>query len=592
MMRGSAFIAAALITMLAGQDQARSNPQDNDHCDHDGDHDGDHDHDGGGGHGGNNGNGGHHGSWWNRGHQQFAAVFELASKVSLLQTGDSSWTLTKTATVDATAKTVAWNIAATKNATTGGHLVVDGFLDVINLGTGPATLGNIVINLQAKQNNHWVTISSDVADATQGNDATTAHVVGANTTEGSSTFTENAASGSLSFLDRRFNTIFSLVPEFMLGSGDHLPLLFSASYDNNLLHLATNLNVRFEVIVTFGNHPLGGPAHTDENVDINGNGIIDDDEHKVRSIADVFSRKIPAQQAANATLALSDTAADVSAQGTVTYTAPVVNLNATTGTVKVNYDAGTNGGTITNCVHGTGTGITDPVGSFTFTAVMPLSLTTCTTATIAAPPVCTPGAPGCGWHDGDEISFSQSTWGSKPPIGPPGTIVLAPNPPYGQNFDFVYPAGITLGLPPPGKRVLFDTGDALIAYMPQPGPPAAFDSNMLDPGGPGQSTSSGVFGGQLAAMYLNIDFADAGFTHGTAATAYGDLHVCGLTATPALNGLTIRDLRPIMNTAIGGGTTTYSIAELSALLMLVNGAFEGGFATTFAQDHLVNGVCP
>lgn len=582
MMRGSAFTAAALITMLAGQDQARSNPQNDDHCDHDGDRDG----------GGNSGNGGHHGSWWNGGHQQFAAVFELASKVSLLQTGDSSWTLTKTAAVDPTAKTVTWNIAVTKGSTSGGHLVVDGFLDVINLGTGPATLGNIVVNLQAKQNNHWVTISSDVADATQGDAATTAHVVGADTTEGLSSFTENAASGSLSFLDRRFNTIFSLVPEFLLGSGDHLPLLFSASYDNNLLHLATNTNVRFEVIVTFGNHPLGGPTHTDENVDINGNGIIDPDEHKVRSIADVFRQKIPAQQNANATLALSDTAADVSAHGTVTYTAPVVNLNATTGTVKVNYDAGTSGGTITNCVHGTGTGITDPVGSFTFTAVMPLSLTTCTTATIAAPVVCTPGAPGCGWHDGDEVSFSQNTWGAKPPIQPPGTIVLAPNPNGGQNFDFIYPAGLTLGLQPPYRRVIFDSGDAVITYMPQPGSPAAFDNNLLDPGGPGQSTSAGVFGGQVAAMFLNIDFADAGFTRGTAATAYGDLRVCGLTTTPGLNGTTIRDLRTVMNTAVGGGATAYSIPDLSALLMLVNGAFEGGFVTTFAQDHIVNGACP
>ncbi len=575
MMRVSAFSAAVLITMLAGPDQARSNPA---QCDQGGN--------------GNSGNGGHHGGWWSGGIPQFAAVFELASKVSLLQTGDSSWTLTKTAAVDATAKTVTWNIAATKNATTGGHLVVDGFLDVINLGTGPATLGNIVVNLQAKQGNHWVTVSSDVADATQGDDATSAHVVGDDTSEGHDVYSENAASGSLSFLDRRFNTIFSLVPELLLGSGSHLPLLFSATYDNNVLHLANNTNVRFEVIVTFGNHPLGGPHHTDENVDINGNGVIDDDEHKVRSIVDVFTQKIPAQRNANATLALSDTAADVSAQGTVTYTAPVVNLNATTGTVKVSYDAGASGGTITNCVHGAGTGITDPVGSFTFTAVLPQSLTTCTTATIAAPPACTPGAPGCGWHDGDEISYSQTSWGVKPPIGPPGSIVLAANPNGGENFDFVYPAGLTVGLPPPYKRAIFDSGDAVITYMPQPGTPAAFDSNLLDPGGPGQSTSSGVFGGQIAAMSLNIDFADAGFTHGTAATAYGDLRVCGLTATPDLDGLTIRQLRTVMNTAVAGAPTTDSIQALSDLLMLVNGGFEGGFVTTFAQDHIVNGTCP
>jgi hypothetical protein len=247
MFRGSAFIAAALVTMLVGHDQARSSPHDDDQ---DADQDGDHDHDG---------SGGHHG----HGHHPFAAVIELASKSSLLQTGDTAWTLTKTAVVDSTAKTVTWNIAATKHATTGGRLVVDGFLDVINVGTGPATLGNIVVNLQAKQGSHWVTVSSDVADATQGDSATTAHVVAEATTEGRDTFSENAASGVLSFLDRRYNTIFSLVPELMLTSGSHLPLLYSASFDNNVLHLATATDVRFEVIVTFGNHPLGGPQHTD-----------------------------------------------------------------------------------------------------------------------------------------------------------------------------------------------------------------------------------------------------------------------------------------------------------------------------------------
>ena len=557
MMRGSVFVAAALVTMLASQEQARSDA------------------------------GGHHWSWWKSNLPQFAAVFELTSQSSLLQTGDSAWALTKTATVDSTAKTVTWNIAATKTSTTGGRLVADGYLDVINLGTAPATLGNIVVNLQAKQGNHWVTVSSDVADATQGDAATSAHVVGEDTTEGQDTFTENAASGSLSFLDRRFNTIFSLVPEMMLTSGSRLPLLFSAAFDNQLLHLATGTKVRFEVVVTFGNHPLGGPHHTDIDVDINGNGIIDADEHKVRSIVDVFTQTVPAQQDGNATLALSDTAADVSAQGTVTYTAPVVSLNATTGTVRVSYDAGTSGGTITNCVHGTGTGITDPVGSFTFTAVQPVALTTCTTATIAAPAVCTPGAPGCGWHDGDEKSYSQTTWGADPSLGPPASLVLA-------HFDQVYAggSGLTVGI---GKHILFSAGDAVLLYLPQGGAPGALDSNQQDPGEgtAGQSTSSGVFGGQVTALHLNIDFADAGYTRGSAAAAYGDLRVCGLAAPmTSLDGSTIRQLRDVMDTALGGGTTAYTIPDLSALLMNVNAAFEGGFVSTFAQDHVVNGACP
>jgi hypothetical protein len=189
--------------------------------------------------------------------------------------------------------------------------------------------------------------------------------------------------------------------------------------------------------------------------------------------------------------------------------------------------------------------------------------------------------------DGEFVSFSQSSWGSKPPIGPPGTIILAPAPPFGQNFDLVYPNGITLGLEPPHRRVIFDTGDAVIAYMPQPGPPGAFDSNMLDPGGPSQSTSSGVFGGQMVALYLNIDFNDAGLIGGTSKVRYGDLILGGYDgALAGLDGLTIRQFRTIANTAIGGGTTPFSIADLSAQLMLINASFEGGFPTSWAPTHL------
>jgi len=510
---------------------------------------------------------------------QYALVFGLESKATLLQTSNTAWTLTKTANVNTGAKTVTWTIDATKGVITGGHLVVDGFLDVINLGTGPATLGNIVVNLQVKHHHHWVTLASDVADATQGDAATTANVVKNDNSEHQDSFTENPASGALSFMDRRYNTMFSLVPEAKLQPWSDLPLLFSAAYDNNVLHLADNTEVRFEVIVTFGNHPLGW-GHTGTNIDINGNGIIDPDEKRVRSVPAFFEKHVPATQAANSTLALSDGAADISTMGTVTFTNPVINLGATSGTVSVNYDPGTSGGSITNCVHGTGTGITDPVGSFTFTAVAPLNLTTCTTASIAQP-TCTPGEQGCGWHDGDEKSYSQNTWGADPAAGPPAQLIQ-------QHFDTVYPSGMQIG----GTNFILFTsggmGDALLTFLPQTGPAAALNATLIDP----TSSSSGIFGGQVAGLRLNIDFADAGYTAGTAATKYGDLRLCALTDIPALNNSTLRQFQSVVNAALGGDPTPYAIADLSALLMNVNGAFEGGFASTFAQDHLFSTACP
>jgi hypothetical protein len=521
---------------------------------------------------------------------KFAAVFALESRSDLLQTSDTAWTLTKTSAVDTGAKTVTWTINATKGATTGGKLTADGYLDVFNLGTGPATLGNIVVNLQVREDDHgnhchhgahgehWVTLSSDVADATQGDAAISAHVVGDDTTEHQSTFTENAASGALSFTDRRFNTMFSLVPEQTVLPWSDVPLLFAASFDNNVLQLSHNTDVRFEVVVTFGNHPLGGPRHTDENVDINGNGIIDADEKKVKSIAALFEKTVPTQTNANLTLALSDNASDISTMGTVTFTNPVINLGTTTGTVKVSYDAGASGGSITNCVHGTGTGITDSVGHYMFTAVMPLDLTTCTTAAIAQP-TCTPGAPGCGWHDGDVISYDQNVWGADPADGPPAQIVA-------EHFFDVFTAGLSLG---GTNQMDFGGADALLTFLPQGGPPAALDHDISDP----TSTAAGVFGGQVAALRLNVDFADAGYTAGSAAVRFGDLRVCGLVTVPGLDNLTIRQVQAIMNTALGGDPTGFSIVDLSQELGEINSSFEGGFASTYAQQHIFNvATCP
>src|SRR3954468_8864280 len=79
------------------------------------------------------------------------------SSVQLLQTSDTAWSLDKTGVVDTSTSTVTWRITATRGATVGGHLVVDGFLRVYNGGNGAATIGNIVVNLQTKANGSWHT---------------------------------------------------------------------------------------------------------------------------------------------------------------------------------------------------------------------------------------------------------------------------------------------------------------------------------------------------------------------------------------------------------------------------------------------------
>jgi hypothetical protein len=89
-----------------------------------------------------------------------------------------------------------------------------------------------------------------------------------------------------------------------------------------------------------------------------------------------------------------------------------------------------------------------------------------------------------------------------------------------------------------------------------------------------------------------VEFADAGLIHGTAPVRFGDVLVCNLTATPDLNHLPVRAVLAAMNTALGGGGTPDSYADLDAVAQQIDGAFFDGTTSTFAQQHLFNGACP
>lgn len=108
---------------------------------------------------------------------------------TLTQTSDSAWTLDKSGSLSG--NTVTWNISATETATVPGQLVLSGQMTVVNSGSGLATIGNIVVNLQQQVNRKWVTVSSNIADVTQGDDATTATIHKAASSEGKSSFSEN-----------------------------------------------------------------------------------------------------------------------------------------------------------------------------------------------------------------------------------------------------------------------------------------------------------------------------------------------------------------------------------------------------------------
>jgi hypothetical protein len=506
-----------------------------------------------------------------------AAVTLSTASAALTQTGTTAWTLAKTGAVNTTTKTVTWTITATKGTTTAGQLVVSGLMAVTNTGTAGATIGNVVVTLQQKSGASWTSLSADVADATHGDAATTAHIDPKASSENLATITENTASGALQFLDAHANTLFALEPEQTIAPGATVTLLFSARFDNTVLKLPAGQAVRAEVIVSFGHSTANKPSA--ENVDINGNGVIDADEAWVRSVPTRLGLTVPAQQADNSTLTINDVASNITATGDVTFSNPTFNLGTTSGTVTVSYNGGANGGKITNCATGTGAGTTVNVGGFVFPVDGNVGLQACNTQDIGATPTCTAGTLGCGWSDGNMTTYVQSEWGGHTPSTTAKSLLEA-------DFNTVYAATFGVLRVGGGFTMSFDGPPAVEAYLPQTASPGALDATLDDP----TTSASGAFGGEVVTLKLNVDFSDAGFITGTAGLKFGDLTICNSGVT-ALNGASVRQFLAAANQLLGGGTSTYgTISDLQPIAFNLNGAFLDGSPSTFAQTSLVNGT--
>jgi hypothetical protein len=495
-----------------------------------------------------------------------ASVSLHSASASISQTAATSWTLSKTGSVDTSAQTVTWQITATQGSTVGGQLHFKGRLNVTNTGSGPATIGNILVNLQTRSGHSWTTVSSDVNDATSGDAATAAHIYSQASSENSSEFSENAASGPLQFTDAHTNTLFSLVPEVSIPAGGTVPLLFDATFDNTALHLATGTPVRAEVIVSFGNHGPHGAAGA--NIDINGNGVIDADEAYVRSVPARLGLTVPAQTGTTGTPTLSDALADITSTGTVTLGSASFNLGATSGTVSIHYAPGTDGGDITNCAHLTGGG--------------GLNLQACNTQSVTGTGTggCTDGQPGCGWSDGDLTTYPQGLWDTNPSA----VAILA------NGWLTVYPGSVVeIGIPgAAGFSIRFTDPSFIHDYLPAVGVYAALTGDLINP----TTSSSGALGADVLSLQLNVDFSDHGLMPATTSYHLGDLFVCGATDVPAASGMTVRDILALANSELGGGAQTLSYADLDTIVTDINGAFAAGTVGSFAQAHLAAGGCP
>ncbi len=185
------------------------------------------------------------------------------------------------------------------------------------------------------------------------------------------------------------------------------------------------------------------------------------------------------------------------------------------------------------------------------------------------------------FNDGDYCTYTQGGWGAVPQGNNPGTILH-------NGFDLVYgSSGVFLGLS--GHSMSFkDTtspaveggADAITAYLPAGGKPKPLGTgDLINPA----TTASGVFGGQVLALQLNVDFADARIIIGNISVpVFGDLVING-TGT-SFDGLTVRQLLAAANQALGTPTTLP--ANLNDLVSNLNQGFDNCGLNTWALQHL------
>jgi hypothetical protein len=520
----------------------------------------------------------------NAAHATSQAIINLTgSNSTIAQASNTGWSLSNTGSL--ANGFASWTVNAAEAASGPPMVILGGFLSVNNTGSAGATIGNIVVNLQRRSGNSWATVSSDIADADLGDQATTANVCRGASSEGKSSFSTNAASLPMQFSDANNNSIFALSPEITVAPGTALNMLVNAKFDNSLLLIPKGELVRFEVIVSFGN--AGGKGANDcTSIDISGDNIISADEMNVRSVPVRFTLAVPTNMQDNASVTLTDLASNLALTGTASYSSFSTTVGAGSGTEMISgsvtrtattsqVNGGANGGTITDCAsidnNDSTFSLVGPINSatalpsytYTFVAFPGVHQIACNTVTISPPSSFVFAA-------NEFYTFTQDEW----PTEVAQFLI--------SEFPTVYPSGVTIGRST-GFTDTFTTAQNVLVLLPAAGTPAALNANLINP----VTTSAGAFAGEVLALQINVDFNDAGVMGGTSLPAhFGDLYVVN-TGNPAFDGQTVRHILLASNHLLAGlPTVAFTIPSTYNLLIQLNQAFDNGVPSAFAMTNL------
>jgi hypothetical protein len=309
-----------------------------------------------------------------------SSITLVGGVTTVVQHDNTSWDSSKTLNAitpdpsDTTGDsgTVSWTVTVTKTAVSDKTIEADGFLTVQNTGSYLATIGNIVVNLQqfqktckpTKETNTWVSRAADMADADNGDTATSDNIVadasqemvatdqacggknyttksfklsGNTYTEG--TFVTTPGSGTVEF-DYLGNSTFSiLAPNNSIGAGQSVTFTYQATFDNTTLKIPAGTQIRTETIVTFGNAGArGGSGASAPNIDIDGDGVVSPSEGEswVRSVPTRTSLTVPSTCIhCNQLVNLTDTPDDLATAGDVSITPDTFSFTANLGDTGV-----------------------------------------------------------------------------------------------------------------------------------------------------------------------------------------------------------------------------------------------------------------
>jgi hypothetical protein len=158
---------------------------------------------------------------------------------------------------------------------------------------------------------------------------------------------------------------------------------------------------------------------------------------------------------------------------------------------------------------------------------------------------------------GQYSTFTIGGWGAPPNGNNIATLMY-------YRFSTLFPKGLTIG---GGKTIKLTSPQAVTTYLPDGGTPGKLTTNYTNP----ITTVAGVFGAQVAALQLNVDFSNAGYLPKGLATLK-------VAAGYPLAGQTVAQVLATANAVLGGGAlpSGQTVSSINNLLSAINANFDNG----------------